>query len=232
MRSFSSLVLVLCENHGFDQVKDLQSHRLIAERGAILTNYFSVTRPSGPNYRSIIAGNYWTHDELLGQQHPTITTQTGVPTTIWNYRGRPAARHNPFADLRSPVTTVDEMDLETLPGSCLLYVGMSDDNNAHSGPLAVADQNLLALIDQLDHSAWFHRAVDGRYPLLCLTWDEAYTATNQVFAGFFGQGVTPGASSADPLNHFSLCRLLCENWDSPPLEHAATAAPIMGIWTG
>src|SRR4051812_16879075 len=36
MKYFSSIIWVVCENHGFAQVKDLQSHQLVAKRGAVL----------------------------------------------------------------------------------------------------------------------------------------------------------------------------------------------------
>ncbi len=227
---FSSLVWVVCENHGFEQVKDLQSHQLIASRGAVMTNYFSVTHPSGPNYRSMAAGNYFTHDEHLGQEKPTLVTQTSAAGLVWSYKGSPALRHNPLADLKSAHMTSSDLDLETLPEACILYVGMDDQNNGHSGSLAVADQNLVELIGRLDASAWFNRAVDGKYPILFVTWDEAYTASNQVFAGFLGPGVRAGTSSDARLDHFSFCRLVTDNWERPALEKAASANLIPDIW--
>jgi hypothetical protein len=227
---FSSVVWVVCENHGYTQVKELQSHQLLASRGAVLHNYFSVTHPSGPNYRSMAAGDYFSHDEHLGQEKPTIATHTGVPALVWSYKGAPALRHNPLADLKSAHQKVTDLDLESLPASCILYVGLDDQNNAHSGPLDTADQNLVELIGRLDASAWFNRPVDGRYPVLFVTWDEAYTTSNQVFAAFYGQGVQPGASLDTRLDHFSFCRLVTDNWEKAPLGKAATANVIADIW--
>jgi hypothetical protein len=94
----------------------------------------------------------------------------------------------------------------------------------------VADHNLLELIGRLDASAWFQRPVDGRYPALFVVWDEAYTASNQVFAGFLGQGVQAGITSDVKLDHYSFCRLLTDNWEQPPMEHAETATPIPDLW--
>ncbi len=230
MMYFSSLIWVVCENHGIEQVKDLPNHRLLATRGATLSNYFSVTHPSGPNYRSMAAGEFWTREEHLGIERPTIVTQTGVPALVWSFKGPPALRHNPLEDLKSPHQKIATLDPDTLPESCILYVGMDDKNNAHSGPLAVADANLGELVQRLDRSSWFHRPVAGRYPALFVVWDEAYTASNQVFAALLGDGVQPGASCADKLNHFSFCRLVTDNWQQEPLENAAAATPITNIW--
>ena len=230
MRYFSSIIWVVCENHGLPQVKDLPSHQLLASRGAVLTNYFSVTHPSGPNYRSMAAGDFWTHDEILAKEKPTIVTQTRVEAVVWSFKGPPAARHNPLADLKSAHSKTSQLDLESLPDSCILYVGMDDKNNAHSGPLAVADQNLLELIGRLDRSTWFQRPVNGRYPALFVTWDEAYGGNNQVFAAFFGLGVQASATSNVKHSHFSFCRLVTDNWEQPPLQQAANVNPIDDIW--
>ncbi len=230
MKYFSSLIWVVYENHGIEQVKDLPNHQLLMEKGAALTHYFSVTHPSGPNYRSMAAGEFWTREEHLGQERPTVVTQTGVPALVWSFKGPPALRHNPFADLQSAHKEVTTLDLESLPESCILYVGLDDKNNAHSGPLALADANLGELIARLDRSAWFHRPVGGRYPALFVVWDEAYSANNQVFAALYGDGVRPGARCAEKLDHFSFCRLVTDNWEQPPLGNAATAALITNIW--
>src|SRR5262249_38213556 len=155
------------------------------------------------------------------EERPTFASETGLPVTVWNYKGKPARRHNPFLDLKNAHEAKDAVDLESLPERCLLYVGMDDQNNAHSGPLDVADRNLIELIDKLTASAWWNRPVDGAYPLLFVTWDESYSAGNQVYAAFYGRGIRPGARSDTKLDHFSFCRLCCENFGVAPLGRAA-----------
>ena len=132
----------------------------------------------------------------------------------------------------STAQLVTDLELDSLPDSCILYVGMDDRNNAHSGTLAVADQNLLELIGRLDSSTWFQRPVNGRYPALFLTWDEAFSGNNQVFAGFLGQGIQAAATSSVKHNHFSFCRLVTDNWEQPPLQQAESASLITDIWSG
>lgn len=225
------MVWVVGENHNVHEVMELSSHQRLRQEGALLANYFAVTHPSGPNYRAMVAGRYWTSDERLDQQKTTFASAAKLPVTVWNFRGAPLRKHNPFYDLKTPHQAVDELDLEQLPPRCVLYVGLDDDNNAHDGPLEVFDANINALLDQLTASSWFNTAVEGRYPALFVTWDEAYRArTNQVFAALFGRGVMAGAESIQELNHFSFCRLCCESFGVPPLAHAAEAATIEGIW--
>jgi hypothetical protein len=227
---FSSLLWIVCENHGYHQTADLLSHQRLAREGAVLTNYFSITHPSGPNYRSMAAGRYFTSDEILAEEHPTFASAAGLPATVWNYKGTPAHRHNPLWDLKTPHETTDALDLESLPDRCVVYVGMDDNNNAHDAPLEVADKNLLELLDRLTASGWFNRPVGELFPALFVVWDEAYTLSNQVFAAFFGQGIKPGATSGARLNHFSFCRLCCENFGVAPLGHSGDAARIDGIF--
>lgn len=228
---FSSLVWVVGENHNVHEVLELSSHRRLRRQGAFLSNYSAITHPSGPNYRAMAAGRYWTQDERLDQQKPTFASQAKLPVTVWKFRGWPARKHNPFYDLKTPHTTAEDLDLESLPPRCVLYVGLDDENNAHDGSLDRADDNFNALIDQLEASVWFNTPVDGLYPALFLTWDEAYRArTNQVFAAFMGRGVTAGAEAVQELNHFSFCRLCCENFGVTPLAHAAQTETILGIW--
>jgi hypothetical protein len=231
---FSSLVWVVGENHNQREVLELSSHQRLRQEGAFLSNYFAVTHPSGPNYRAMAAGRYWSHDERLDQQKPTFASEAGVPVTVWNFRGAPLRKHNPFYDLKTEhqAVALEELDLEQLPPRCVLYVGLDDDNNGHDKPAEVFDANINALLDLLTASSWFNTSVDGLYPALFVTWDEAYRArTNQVFAAFFGRGVKPGAESIQELNHFSFCRLCCESFGVSPLAHAAEAASIDGIWT-
>lgn len=228
---FSSLVWVVGENHNVQEVMDLSSHQRLRQEGAFLANYFAVTHPSGPNYRAMAAGRYWSHDERLDQQKTTFASLARVPVTVWNFRGTPARKHNPFYDLKTEHQAVTDLDLEQLPARCVVFVGLDDDNNGHDKPKEVFDANVNALLDLLTASSWFNTEVDGLYPALFVTWDEAYRArTNQVFAAFFGRGVKPGSESIQELNHFSFCRLCCESFGVPPLAHASEAASIDGIW--
>ena len=242
-RWWSSLVFGVFENHGFEDVADLPSHRRLATEGAILTGYLAVSHPSGPNYRALISGAVWSQAQVVDTFHPSIASQAAIqvppiPTYIYHLAGEIAHRHNPFLDLRAPVSAVQHglpafrRDLQgTLPEAALVYVGWDDRNNMHDGDPARADRNLAALLDVLAASAWFSTPDrEGRYPALFFCYDESDRAPNHVFAGWWGRGVHRGLVSPRPHTHYSFCRTVTDNWGMPPLMHAADTVPMTEPW--
>jgi endonuclease/exonuclease/phosphatase family metal-dependent hydrolase len=234
-RFFSHLILVVFENHSFHEVADLPGHQRLAKDGAVLLRYHGVTHPSGPNYRAWASGETWGPKEFYGVRRRTIAdalAEQGAPVDVYRWKGTAADRHQPFLDCQSPWRdrgSVPTLDATSAP---LVYLGLDDQNNGHSAAVSIADDHLRELLDTLDADPWFNAPDDasGRFPALCVVYDEGFDPENHVFAAFYGRGVTPGATSDAPLDHFSLCRTLTDNWDLPPLERAATAQPITGIW--
>ncbi len=242
-RWWSSLVFGLFENHGFDDVVDLPSHRRLATEGTVLARYFAITHPSGPNYRALISGETWSPLEAIDTFHPSIASlaaalQPPIPTYVYHLSGEIAHWHNPFLDLRSPVAAVRhglqafQQDIEEgIPSPSLVYVGWDDSNNMHNRNAIRADRNLSQLLDLLAASSWFSTPDgDGRYPALFFCYDEDRGRTNRVFAAWWGRGVRRGLTSQVPHTHYSFCRTVTENWGLPALGHAADTAPIAEPW--
>ena len=244
-RWWSSLVFGVFENHGFNRVVNLPSHRRLAREGTVLTRYAAITHPSGPNYRALVSGATWGRTETIDTFHPSVASQIAqltppIPTYIYHLSGQIAHRHNPFLDLRSPVAAVRHGlsalrgDLAgPLPSPALVYVGWDDRNDMHDGDPTRADRNLTALLEALSASPWFI-APDpgGRYPALFFCYDEDDgQEQNHVFAAWWGRGVRKGVASPIPHTHFSFCRTVTENWGLAPLGLAAGADPIMEPWS-
>ncbi|TMI82866.1 MAG: hypothetical protein E6H03_04840 [Bacillati bacterium ANGP1] len=164
-RWWSSLVVGVFENHGFDQVAGLPSHRRLAREGTVLARYSGVSHPSGPNYRAMISGATWGVRETIDTFHPSVASEAAaqappIPTYVYHLAGEIPQKHNPFADLRAPVASVRRgldafrRDLAgALPTPALVYVGWDDENSMHDGPPALADRNLTALLDTLAASS-------------------------------------------------------------------------------
>jgi hypothetical protein len=242
-RWWSSLVLGVFENHGFDEVAGLPSHRRLAGEGTLLTGYFAVSHPSGPNYRALISGDVWGKAQIIDTFHPSVASQAAtllpaIPTYIYHLAGEIAHRHNPFVDLRAPVAAVRQglpalkRDLEeTLPEAAVVYVGWDDRNNMHDGDPDLADRNLTALLNLLAASRWFTTPDrEGRYPAMFFCYDED-GSSNRVFAAWWGRGVRKGFVSSHPHTHYSFCRTVTDNWGLPPLMRAAGVPPIAEAWT-
>jgi len=232
---FSSIVWCVMENHGFDQVKELASHRFLMRHGAVLARYRDIGHPSGPNYRVIVSGEAWCPDEVFGQAEPSVATELrerGIRTLDWQVWGKPDLKHDPYHDLLNPVETrVGPFNPEQLPPRTQVYLGADDNNNAHDGPLSAVDRNLTDLIQRLDRSRWFNTPdKQGRYPVLAVTWDESFRGDDRVFTAFYGHGVKPGYVSNRSYTHFNLCRTLTDNWGMPALGQAAKVAAIDDVW--
>jgi phosphatidylinositol-3-phosphatase len=243
-RWWSSLIFGVFENHGFSQVANLPSHRRLSSEGTVLTRYFAITHPSGPNYRALASGATWGEAQTINTSHPSIASSAAalsppIPTYVYHLAGTIARRHNPFLDLRAPVTGMRRgletfrSDLEgALPEAALVYVGWDDDNNMHNGDRTRGDRNLTALMDVLAASTWFAtRDSAGRYPALFICYDEDDDReNNHVFAAWWGRGVRRGFSSSVSHTHFSFCRTVTDNWGAAPLAQAATASAIAEAW--
>lgn len=241
-RWWRSLVWGVFENRAFSEVAGLPSHRRLAQEGAVLSRYFAVAHPSGPNYRAMASGDTWGSAEVVDAFHPTVSSEAAslaIPTYIYHLAGRIALRHNPFADLHAPVAATRyglsslEEDLRGgLPESCLVYVGWDDANDFHNGDAARADRNLSALLDVLAGSRWFRTPDErGRFPALFFCYDEDDGREgNRVFAAWWGPGVRRGYVSSRRHTHYGFCRTVTENWGLPPLGRSRREAPIDEVW--
>ncbi|HKX19617.1 MAG TPA: hypothetical protein VJT33_16575, partial [bacterium] len=246
-RWWSSLVWGVFENRTFTEVSALASHRRLAREGAVLSRYFAVSHPSGPNYRAMASGETWGTDEVVDAFHPTVASAgaaaaRAVPAYVYHLAGTIAPKHNPLVDLHAPIARTRNGFAalraglsggpEGLPDRCLVYVGWDDDNDMHNGHPLRADANLGALLDALAGSAWFRTPdAHGRYPAFFFCYDEDdFKSDNRVFAVFWGRGVRRGAGSAVRHTHYGFCRTMTDNWDLPALGRAAGEAPITEIW--
>lgn len=243
-RWWRSLIFGVLENHGFNQVANLPSHRRLFREGTVLMRYFAVAHPSGPNYRALASGATWGRAEIIDAYHPSLASRAAelsppVRTYVYHLSGTIARRHDPFLDLRAPVTVVRHglsalrSDLDgALPEAALVYVGWDDENNMHNGDRARGDRGLAALLDVLAASPWFGTPDSaGRYPALFLCYDEdGGGESNRVFAAWWGRGVRQGFRSAVRHTHFSFCRTVTENWGMAPLGEAAAASAIAEAW--
>ena len=208
-RFFDTLVLVVLENHGWAQVQSCAFVQYFAQNGVMFTSWNGVTHPSGPNYRAMMSGNKWSGNEFDGVQRPNLGRS--VDYKVYQYRGMPAQRHNPFLDMNpddSRATKYISGPLGNAGLAPLTYLGLDDTNNAHSGPLSTADNNVMQAI------AEFNALADGGRKLFLTVFDEAYGkdfTSNHVFAGAIGTGVKPKQVHSS-ISHYSLAQFLADNW--------------------
>ena len=243
-RWWSGLVWGVFENRPFEDVAALPSHHRLAREGTLLTQYFAVAHPSGPNYRAMASGRTWGGSEVIDTFHPTVASEAAqasppIPTYVYHLAGEIAPKHNPLVDLHAPITAAGSgldalrRDLaHGLPDTCLVYVGWDDANDLHNGDVARADRNLTLLLDTLAASRWFTTPdPSGRYPAFFFCYDEDDRGHgNHVFAAWWGRGVRAGLRSGIRHTHYGFCRTVTDNWGLSPLELAASEKPIVEPW--
>jgi hypothetical protein len=73
----------------------------------------------------------------------------------------------------------------------------------------------------------------GPKGLLVLTWDEDdSSANNHILTALVGPLVIPGVVSDQPVNHYTIVRMICEALNFPTFERATAEASIVNVWKG
>ena len=204
---FDVLVLMVLENTGWSSVQSCNFVDFFQRHGTVFTNWTATTHPSGPNYRTLISGRSWSGNEFDGVQRPNIARY--VDYQVFDFRNAPAIRHNPFLDM-NPDDPRAQSFASDFPQNLasITYLGMDDANNAHSGPLHVADANVMDAISCLSGLDQADRL------LFTMVFDEAFGieyGSNHVFAGMWGTHV-PVKQVNSRLNHANFAQFLADNW--------------------
>jgi hypothetical protein len=216
---FDRVVIMILENHGYDQVAGCRFVDWFAKNGVTFTNWRGVAHPSGPNYRAMFSGNTWSGNEFDGARRPNVADTVPMLTVAW--KGVPADRHNPAKDMHAiHATFANAAVLRTFsniltPDTGIVYLGMDDDNDAHNGNLELGDRNVMEAIGSWSNGDFGPPAKT----LLAVTFDEAFGVewqSNHVFMGMAGCGATPGNRKPNMLDHYSFSKMLYTNWGVPP----------------
>lgn len=205
---FDNVVLMVLENHGWSQVQTCNFVKFFSEHGTTFTNWKGATHPSGPNYRALLSGNIWSNNEFDNVQRPNVAVT--VPYVVYNYAGQPADRHNPFLDM-NPSTFKGCQPLQndkwfiTTP---ITYLGMDDQNDAHSGPLSVADNHVVVAATEF-------LAMQTSKSVMFMVFDEAFGTeylNNHVFAAMISDFDLPKQIDTE-LSHYDFAATLAANWN-------------------
>lgn len=213
---FDTIFIIILENHGWSQVQGCQFVDWFTKNGVVFNNWSAATHPSGPNYRALFSGNYWSNNEFDNVHRPNIGDLVKCTTVF--FRGVPADRHNPFLDMQSSmnIARASIIDAPVDQAKGIYYFGMDDNNDAHNGDLNGADHNAMDAINLVVSTR-----KDNNY-LIFLTFDEAFGlewVNNHVFTGMYMPGMTRPSVIHSPVNHYNFARNLYQNWGmTPPAE--------------
>jgi acid phosphatase len=153
------------------------------------------------------------------------TTSTGLYTRKhdpWTYyQNVTHTNERPYSDLAGDIAG------GTLPN--LVFIVPNNCHNTHNSTtagcgLTDGDNWLAANMPAL-------LAALGPKGLLVLTWDEDdSSANNHILTALVGPLVIPGAVSDQPVNHYTIVRMICEALNFPTFERATAEASIVNVW--
>ncbi len=251
---FDRVVTVVLENADYkDAVKQPFLEKL-GKDGVLFTNFSGVTHPSQGNYLAMISGvlKAGLGDQFVDLGDKTIVDLLEAKGLTWKvyaeqYPGNCfigigimsyVRRHNPFISFTgiaknkkrcAKIVPAKEFDKDLKENQLPHYVFYIPDvnNDGHDTGVTFAD-------------TWYREKFSAlvadkklmERTILISTFDEdGGTVANQIYTSIVGGPVRDGQVISDALNHFSILKLIEDNWTLGNLGKGdLTAKPILGIW--
>jgi phosphatidylinositol-3-phosphatase len=236
---YEHVVLVVLENHGYDQVAHSSPYlNALASECGLATNYRAVSHPSLPNYLALTSGttagidsdctdctaNVRSIFQQLGGDWRTYAES--LPAA--GFRGPSAhdyaKKHNPAAYYPA-VATAYARDAAPLTPAALRSLGRftlvvpnlcSDE---HDCSVETGDRWLVRWIPRILHTSAYRSGNTA----LFVTYDEDTDSDNAVYTTVVAPSVRPGTVSAASFDHYSLLRTAEQLLGLPCLAHACAA---------
>jgi acid phosphatase len=245
------VVVVVFENKAYRQVVGLSQAPWLnglVDSSAVFTDSRAITHPSQPNYLALFSGSTQavTDDhcpvdlasvpnlaqQLIAAGHTFVGYSEDLPKPGFlgcTYQGY-AAKHNPWVDFSNVPDSANQpftafpTDYSTLPTVSFVIPNLCHD--MHDCSIATGDTWARTHLDGYLRWARQHDSV------LIVTFDEDDNSpVNHILTLFAGGGIKAGKYS-QTINHYNVLRTLESWYGLAPLQRAAEAAPITGIWTG
>jgi len=256
-RAFGHVFLLVEENHGFSSVvgnADMPYLNSLAAQYGLATQYFANTHPSIGNYFMLTTGQIVTNnDSFTGVvSDDNVVREFNNAGISWKSyaeslpragytggnMGNYLRRHNPFSFfsdvLNYPSQAANLVPFSQFAGDlaagklpAFTYIVPNNQNDAHNGTLAQADQWLQQNIEPLLDSPLFQK--DG---LLILTWDEAEDSDTSHGGGrvatlIISPKAKAGLQSQTFYQHQSALRLILSSLGVTNFPGASVSAPTM-----
>lgn len=251
---FRKVLIIVLENTGYEAAIKQPFLASLAHRGALLSSFYAETHPSQPNYIALVSGS--THG-VTGDGKVTIDARQvgdllegkGLAWKVYAedypgncflgaWKGGYVRKHVPFLSFK---------DVQTRPGRCARIVpatqlardiraGTLPDyslyipnrrNDGHDTSVSFADRWLSKTFGPLLQDPGFTAGL-----LLVVTFDEGpRSSSNRILTVLFGDSVKPGSVSKKTYNHYSLLRLVEDQFGLGHLQdNDRNASVITGIW--
>jgi hypothetical protein len=252
-RYFDHAIFVLFENTNYTNALKQPFFGKLATEGAVFSNFLAATHPSQPNYIALTSGSLHgvSDNSVVDLDVRSIADLLEAKGYTWKvyaedypgncFVGREndgyARKHNPFISYLSiqknptrcaKIVNADEFEQDAAAGTLPNYVFYVPNmkNSGHDTDVSYADAWYAKKFSKyVDSPSFMEKTV------LISTFDESgLSPENQIYVSIVGSKVTPG-SRAEPLNLYSLLKLVEENWNLGNLgAEDAKAASIPNIW--
>jgi acid phosphatase len=247
-RPVTKVLVLVVENHSLAQMRAQMPYLSgLAERFGYASDYTGVAYPSLPNYIAITSGSiHGIHDDGSPQAHPLSGPSVfgealasgrsakvyadGMPSNCAPDNGgdQYAVKHNPWPYYVSERSQCEQYDVpasrlaEDVASAALPDIGMVIPNmchDAHDCDLSVADHWIAAtLTDVLAGPDW----KSGHLAVVVTADTDDRSSGNKVLTVVIHPS-QQGDVVGQPLNHYSLSRLLSQVVGARPLGDAAKA---------
>ena len=255
--SIRRVIVIVLENTDYNAALEMPYLKSLAQKGALLTQFYAVTHPSQPNYIAMIAGNpYTTSNSPVNLDAKHIGDLLEAKGMSWKlyaedfpgncyleaFAGNYSRKHVPFLSFKSvtsdqqrckQVTSADEFDADYKAGRLpeLTYYVPNNRNNGHDTGPQFADLWLRTRFGQIlnPDQPGFDSGT-----LFVITYDEgSYRTNNQIYTVLIGPQVKPGSRSNRKYTHYSLLATLEKIFKLPSLGQKDVGAALIDdpqIW--
>ncbi len=253
--NFKKVIHIIFENADYDEALKAPYFNSLVKYGALFTQFTAITHPSQPNYIAMVAGSplgvlldgeYNLNSNHLG----TLLSRKGLTWKAYaeGYPGNCYLGKRSGKYVRKHVPFLSFIDVQNNPSECAKVVNANQFYaDAQTGSLPAYSM----FVPDLNHdghdtdanqaSSWFASAfgtilADQKImseTLFVITYDEteSYFGTNRVFTLLIGANVKAGTVVNTPVNHYSILRLVEDQFGLGNLGlYDSRATPIPDIW--
>ncbi len=250
---FHKVMTVIFENTDYQAALNQDFFASFAAQGALLTNFNAELHPSQGNYISLIAGNNFqvSGDEKENVDQLSIVDLLEAKGLTWKVyaegypgncflsnSGKYVRKHNPFVSIvniqNNPARCANivnaeqlAVDIENNQVPDYSFYVPNLDNDAHDTGVEFANDWFKNFFGLLMQDPKFMTGM-----ALIATFDESGPfGGNQVYTAIVGEGIKPGIQSATEYNHFSLLKMIEDNFALGTLNQKdLDASSISDIW--
>lgn len=254
LSKFDRLIYIVLENKDYRDVIKNATFKKFLTQGASFSQFYAETHPSQPNYIAMIAGdtlgvNSNSNVNLTQNHLGDLLEEGGIDWRVYaeNYPGKCFLKGSSGSYARKHVPFLSFINVQNNAERCAKvqnFDRFAKDWRDHKLPaftMIIPNNKNNGHDTNIETSArWFNKHFESfindpsmmEQTLIVITYDEGSNSlNNKIYTVFLGPSVTPGSVNEDIHSHYSLLRLMEEEWDINSLGLKDVDSPLIhGIW--